>query len=51
MVLSLAPLEDIQDRNLLVGSLMVVLERDYDHAQVHMLGTLHMRTTTNGCGT
>jgi hypothetical protein len=34
MVLSLASLQGVEDRNLLAGSLLVLLERDYNQAQV-----------------
>jgi hypothetical protein len=34
MVLSLADLEEMEDRNLLAGSLMVLLEQDIHQAQV-----------------
>lgn len=35
MVLSLSGLEEVEDRNLLAGSLMVLLEQDINQAQVH----------------
>lgn len=34
MVMSLCGLEEVEDRNLLAGSLMVLLEQDYNQAQV-----------------
>jgi hypothetical protein len=34
MVLSLSSLEEVEDRNLLAGSLMVLLEQDINQAQV-----------------
>jgi hypothetical protein len=37
MVLSLAPLQGVEDRNLLAGSLLVLLERDYNQAQVRRM--------------
>lgn len=38
MVLSLADLEGVEDRNLLAGSLMVLLEQDIHQAQVTIAG-------------
>lgn len=38
MVLSLSSLVDVEDRNLLAGSLMVLLEQDINRAQVCRLG-------------
>lgn len=34
MVLSLSDLQGVEDRNLLAGSIMVLLEQDYNQAQV-----------------
>lgn len=34
MVLSLLSLQDVEDRNLLAGSLLLLMERDYNQAQV-----------------
>jgi hypothetical protein len=40
MVMSLASLQGVEDRNLLAGSLLVLLERDYNQAQVQYLDSL-----------
>lgn len=46
MVLSLSGLQEVEDRNLLAGSLMVLLEQDYNQAQVRLSGELLPQLST-----
>lgn len=50
MVMSLSGLEGVEDRNLLAGSLMVLLEKDYNQAQVGVTSLVgYHRTLAQDC--
>jgi hypothetical protein len=56
MVMSLAALQGVEDRNLLAGSLLVLLGQDFNHAQVRgaaqtVTSVLRLAVHSNGCAT